>query len=116
MLSPAGIVEEFGERWNRSDLRNVMPGPGAVSNDHWVELNSIGVYEKHQRQGYATRALRMLTALCDANAMTIKLVARPLESNISPGCPAMLSTEQLVAWYQRHEFVETRLRAMTHAR
>jgi hypothetical protein len=49
----------------------------------------------------------MLTALCDANAITIKLIARPLES-ILPGCPATLSTEKLVAWYQRYGFVETR--------
>jgi hypothetical protein len=108
MLSPAGIVEEFGEQWSRSDLRDVMPEPGVVPNDPFVELTSIGVYEKHQGQGYATRALKMLTALCDANATTIKLVARPLESNILPGCPATLSTEQLVAWYrEEHKFVET---------
>jgi hypothetical protein len=107
MLSPAAIVEEFGEQWNRSDLRRVMPEPGVVPNGPLVELTSIGVHKKHQDQGYANQALRMLTALCDANAMTIKLVARPLESNLLPGCPATLSTEQLVAWYQKHGFVET---------
>jgi ribosomal protein S18 acetylase RimI-like enzyme len=108
MLSPAAIVEEFGEQWNRCDLRDVMPEPGVVPNGPLVELTSIGVHEKSQRQGYASRALRMLTALCDANEMTIKLVARPLGSNLLPGCPATLSTEQLVAWYLRHGFVETR--------
>jgi ribosomal protein S18 acetylase RimI-like enzyme len=108
MLSPAAIVEEFGEQWIRSDLRHVMPEPGVVPNGPLVELTSIGVHGKHQGQGYANQALRMLTALCDANAMTIKLVARPLESNLLPGCPATLSTEQLVAWYKEHGFVETR--------
>jgi ribosomal protein S18 acetylase RimI-like enzyme len=108
MLSPTAIVEEFGEQWNRSDLRDVMPEPGVVPNGPLVELISIGVHGKSQGQGYASRALKMLTALCDANAMTIKLVARPLGSNLLPGCPATLSTAQLVAWYQRHGFVETR--------
>jgi GNAT superfamily N-acetyltransferase len=74
----------------------------------FVELTSIGVYKKHQGHRYASRALGMLTALCDENAMTIKLVARSLESDLLlPGCPATLLTEQLVAWYQRHGFVET---------
>jgi ribosomal protein S18 acetylase RimI-like enzyme len=107
MLSPAGIVEEFCERWIRSDLRHVMPEPGVLPNGPLVELTSIGVHKKHQRHGYASRALRMLTALCDANAMTIKLVARPLEDDLLPGCPATLSTEELVAWYEKHGFVET---------
>lgn len=108
MLSPAAIVEESGEQWIRSDLRHFMPEPGVVPNGPLVELTSIGVYEKHHGQGYASRALRMLTALCDSSAMTIKLVARPLGSDLLPGCPATLSTEQLVAWYQKHGFVETR--------
>ena len=106
MLSPAAIVEEFGEQWIRSNLRHVMPQPGVVPNGPLVELTSIGVHEKHQGQGYASRALRMLTTLCDENAMTIKLIARPIESDRLPGCPATLSTEQLVAWYQEHGFVE----------
>jgi hypothetical protein len=108
MLSPAAIVEEFGEQWIRSDLRHLMPEPGVVPNGPLVELTSIGVPEKHQGRGYASRALIMLTVLCDANAMSIELVARPLESDLLPGCPAALTTEQLVAWYQRHGFVETR--------
>jgi ribosomal protein S18 acetylase RimI-like enzyme len=107
MLSPDAIVEEFGEQWHRSDLPAVMPEPGVVANGPLVELNSIGVHEKHQCNGYASRALTMLTVLCDANAMTIKLIARPLDSDILPGCPATLSTEQLVALYQKHGFVET---------
>lgn len=106
MLSPDAIVEEFGEQWTESNLPQAMPPPGLVANGAVVELNTIGVYEKHQGQGYAARALAMLTALCDENAVTIKLIARPLES-ILPGCPATLSADQLVAWYQRHEFVET---------
>jgi hypothetical protein len=108
MLSPAGIVEEFGERWSRSDLRDVMPMPGVVPNVPFVELTSIGVYKKHQGHRYASRALGMLTALCDENAMSIKLVARSLESDLLlPGCPATFLTEQLVAWYQRHGFAES---------
>jgi ribosomal protein S18 acetylase RimI-like enzyme len=108
MLSPDAIVEEFLEQWSRSRLRDVMPEPGVVPNGPLVELTSIGVHQKHQGQGYARQALRMLTVLCDANAMTIKLITRPLESDLLPGCPATLTTEQLVAWYQRHGFVETR--------
>jgi hypothetical protein len=108
MLSPDAIVEEFREQWIRSDLPDVMPEPGVVPNGPLVELTSIGMYEKHQGQGYARQALRRLTVLCDANAMTIKLIARPLESDLLPGCPATLTTEQLVAWYQRHGFVETK--------
>jgi hypothetical protein len=108
MLSPDSIVEEFGEQWARSDLRDVMPEPQVVANGPLVELTSIGVHEKHQGQSYARRAPRMLTELCDANAMTIKLIARPLGSNLLPGCSATLSTEHLVAWYQRRGFVETR--------
>jgi ribosomal protein S18 acetylase RimI-like enzyme len=107
MLSPDGIVEEFGEQWRQSDLPAVMPEPGVVANGPLVELNSIGVHKKHQGKGCASRALTMLTVLCDANAMAIKLIARPLDSDLLPGCPATLLTEQLVAWYQRHGFVET---------
>jgi ribosomal protein S18 acetylase RimI-like enzyme len=107
VLSPDAIVEEFGEQWHGSDLPTVMPEPGMVANGPLVELNSIGVYEKHQGNGYASRALTMLTTLCDANAMPIKLIARPLDSNLLPGCPATLLTEQLVAWYQKHGFEET---------
>jgi ribosomal protein S18 acetylase RimI-like enzyme len=109
MLSPAGIVEEFGEQWMRSDLRHMMPEPGVVPNGPLVELTSIGVPEKHQGYGYASQALRMLMEICDANAMTITLIARPLQDNLLPGCPATLSTEQLVAWYEKHGFVETRI-------
>ncbi len=83
-----------------------MREPQVVANGPYVELTSIGVYEKYQHQGHATRALRMLTALCDANAATIKLIARPLEFEILPGCPATLSTEQLVSWYEDNGFVE----------
>ena len=107
MLSPDAIVEEFLSQWSRSYLRDVMPEPELVANGLLVELSSIGVYGTHQGQGYASHALRMLTALCDANAMTIMLVASPLESDLLPGCPAMLKTKLLVAWYQRHGFVET---------
>jgi ribosomal protein S18 acetylase RimI-like enzyme len=85
----------------------VMPEPGVGANGPLIELNSIGVHEKHQSNGYASRALTMLTAICDANGMTIKLIARPLDSDLLPGCPATLLTEQLVAWYQRHGFVDT---------
>jgi ribosomal protein S18 acetylase RimI-like enzyme len=109
LLSPDAIVGDFIEQWRRSDLPHVMPEPQVVANGPYVELISIGVHEKHQGQGYATRALRMLTALCDANTMTIKLIARPLEFNLLPGCPATLSSEQLVAWYEDHGFVETRV-------
>jgi hypothetical protein len=49
----------------------------------------------------------MLTALRDANGTVVELIARPLESEILPGCPATLTTKQLVTWYQRHGFVET---------
>ena len=57
MLSPEAIVEEFGEEWIRSDLRDVMPRPEVVPNGPLVELASIGVQKEHQGQGYASRAL-----------------------------------------------------------
>ena len=105
-LSPHGIVEEFLIRWNASDLREKMPEPMLTANGPRVELTAIGVYERHQRMGYATRALQMLTTLCDENGVTIKLIARPLSLSLIPGCPAGLSTDQLIAWYSHHVFVD----------
>jgi GNAT superfamily N-acetyltransferase len=112
-LSPDGVVEEFQERWRGSDLPNNMPEPMVIANGPVVELTLIAVYQRHQGNGYATRALQMLTTLCDENGITIGLVARQMDeaslSSYMPGCPATLSSEQLliVAWYKRHGFVET---------
>jgi len=108
-LSPAGIVEEFLERWRNSDLPEKMPEPQVVPNGQRVELILIAAYEPHQRKGYASRALRLLTALCDENGVTIELVARSMGPDLCPiaGCPPSLTTEQLIAWYERHDFVET---------
>ena len=110
-LSPDGIVDEFQERWKRSELVEKMPEPILVANGPLVELTLIAVYEAHQHKGYATRALRMLTALCDKNGVTITLTARRLDtgalSHFAPGCPPTFSTEQLVSWYARHGFVNT---------
>jgi GNAT superfamily N-acetyltransferase len=79
-----------------------------IDNGPLVELTAIGVYGRHQHKGYASRALRMLTALCDENGIAISLIARPLPPDLShmPGCPAKLSIDQLVAWYGRHGFVD----------
>jgi hypothetical protein len=110
-LSPDGVVDEFQERWRRSDLRDKMPEPMLVANGPVVELTLVAVYGPHQHKGYATQALRMITVLCDENAVTIRLTARQLDpgplSHFAPGCPPTLSTEQLIAWYGRHEFVDT---------
>ena len=109
-LSPDGVVEEFLEQWRNSDLRDKMPEPMLVANGPVVELTLIAVYEQHQNKGYATRALEMLTALCDANRVTIQLVARspgPELERYAPGCPASRSTKQLVGWYERRKFVDT---------
>jgi ribosomal protein S18 acetylase RimI-like enzyme len=112
-LSPDGVVEEFQERWRSSDLRDKMHEPMVVANGSVVELTLIAVYRRHQRKGYATRAMEMLTTLCDENGITIRLVARQMNdsslSSFAPGCPATLSTELLVAWYQRHGFIEIAL-------
>ena len=96
-LSAAGVVEAFGEQWRASDLPAVMPEPGLIGNrdtsggSEWVELTLIAVYDEHQHRGYASRAMRILTSLCHANAMTIKLVVRQvLETELAPGCPATL--------------------------
>lgn len=105
-LSAAAVVEEFIDQWHRSDLRDKMREPMATDNLGVVELTAIAVYGPHQGKGYAGRAMRMLTALCDTNGLTIKLIARPLPLNIVPGCPASLSTDQLVAWYGRYGFVD----------
>lgn len=109
-LSAAGVVEEFLERWRSSDLPDKMPEPMLTDNEGVVELTLIAVKGPHQNKGYGTRALQMLTALCDENGVTITLVARQMDpdalSSYAPGCPARLSTEQLVGWYKRHRFVE----------
>jgi ribosomal protein S18 acetylase RimI-like enzyme len=107
-MSPDEIVEEFGEQWSRSDLTTKMPLPGVVANGRLVELTSIGVHGPHQGMGYASRALRMLTGLCDANGVTIELIARPLEPSlrITANCPATRSIDELIAWYRRHGFVD----------
>jgi hypothetical protein len=109
-LSPDGIVEQFLDRWRNSDLPAKMPEPMVVANGPVVELTLITVYELHQRQGHASRALEMLAALCDENGVFISLVARPMggpEFSLAPCGPASLSTDELVAWYARHGFVET---------
>lgn len=105
-LSAARVVEEFRELWRSSDLQDKMPEPGLFVNGPLVELNSIGVYGPHQGRHYGSRALRMLTTLCDANGVTITLIARPLDARLLD-CPATRSTDELVSWYQRHGFVET---------
>jgi GNAT superfamily N-acetyltransferase len=109
-LSPTGIVEEFLELWSQSDLADKMPEPGLMPNGEFVELNTIGILDAHQGRGYASRALCMLTDLCDAHGVPIKLVARPMGPDLpfTPGCPMTRTTAELVAWYTRHGFVETR--------
>jgi len=98
-LSAEGVVEEFGDQFNsHPTLPDYMAVPGVLPNDGRVELTSIGVYGKHQHKGYAREALHLLTALCDANGVTIELVARPLPNDLAPGCPASLSTDDLVRW------------------
>jgi hypothetical protein len=108
-LSPDGIVEEFLDRWRNSDLPEKMPEPMVIANGPLVELTLITVHGPHQDKGYASLALRMLTALCDENGATLSLVARPMgpDCSLTPCGPARLSTDQLVAWYKRHGFVET---------
>jgi ribosomal protein S18 acetylase RimI-like enzyme len=110
-LSPDGVVEEFQERWRRSDLPDKMPQPIVVANGPVVELILIAVYRQHQRKGHATRALQMLTTLCDENELTITLTARQMDesslSSYADGCPPALSTDQLVAWYKQHGFIDT---------
>jgi len=109
MLSPDGIVEEFLDRWHNSDLPEKMPEPMVVANGPVVELTLITVYGQHQRKGYASRALQMLTGICDENRMILSLVARPIgqDCSLAPCGPAGLSTDELVAWYTRYGFVET---------
>ncbi len=108
MLSAAAVVEEFIDQWHRSDLVDKMPEPMVTDNQGVVELTAIAVYEAHQDKGYASRALRMLTALCDANGVTMKLVVRPLDPQLglTPGCPANRSADELAAWYDRHGFAD----------
>jgi len=109
-LSPDGVVEEFEVQWVKSALIDKMPLPQIVANGPFVELTALAVYGPDQRQGYASRVLRMLTSLCDANGIPMKLVARPLgpELGLPHGCPASLSVDQLVRFYRGHGFVETR--------
>jgi hypothetical protein len=108
-LSPDGIVEQFLDRWSKSDLPGKMPEPMVAANGPVVELTLIAVYEAHQGKGYASCALRMLTALCDENGVISSLVARPMgpELSLLPGCPARFALDQLIAWYTGHGFIET---------
>jgi GNAT superfamily N-acetyltransferase len=110
VLSADGVVEEFGDRWRASDLTDKMPKPELSATRDKVELSAIGTYERYQGNGYATRALKMLIDLCDENGVEIMLVPRALDPNlgVTPGCPATLTTEQIVAWYKRYGFIETR--------
>ena len=115
MLSPDGIVEKFEQKWNQSELPNVMPKPDVVAIGDFVELSMICVYDQHRGCGYARQALKVLTDLCDESRVAIKLVPSRQDS-IVPGCSAGLTTEELVAWYSRRGFVETTAAAMTCAR
>lgn len=107
-LSAAAAVEEYVEQWRHSDLHDKMHAPMAINNGPVVELTAIAVYDRHQGNGYATRALQMLTAICDEHGLTIELVARPLDPGLgfTPGCSANRSTSQLMTWYGRHGFVD----------
>jgi hypothetical protein len=105
-LSSAAVVEEFVDQWRNSDLRGKMPEPMAIDNRGVVELTVIAVFDQFQRQGCASRAIKMLTALCDCNGLTIALVARPLPPEVTPGCAASLSADQLAVWYGSHGFVD----------
>ena len=88
-----------------------MPEPVVVAGAGVVDLMLIAVPAHNQGKGYATRALQMLTALCDDNGITITLIARQMDqaslSHYAPGCPATLSTAQLIAWYGKHGFIKT---------
>jgi GNAT superfamily N-acetyltransferase len=67
-----------------------MPEPMLVPDGNVVELTLIAVYAEHQHKGYASRALKMLTTLCDQNGITITLTSRGLDeaalSAVAPGC------------------------------
>jgi hypothetical protein len=67
------------ERWPA--LKDRMPEPQATANGpaghELVELTLICGFTEHQRQGYASRTLEMLTTLADENAVTIELIVRP---------------------------------------
>ena len=104
LLSPDRVVKEYLDRWRDSELPPRMPPPVVFASGSMVDLTLIAVYGPHQGQRYASHALRMLTALCDENGVTISLVARPTGNYY---CPATRSLEQLIAWYTRHGFVET---------
>ena len=108
-LSATAVVEEFGTRWQASDLAGKMPEPILIDNRGKVELTRISVLDQHRGQGFASRVLKMLTDLCDANEVEIELVARPLTeelpAEVTGGCRASLDVRQLTAWYQRKGFV-----------
>jgi len=108
-MSAATVVKEFERQFEaHSSLFAVMPRPMVAElREGAIELTFIGVYTEHQGKGYAGRALCILTALCDANGLTIELNARPEVAKLFPDCRQSRSVEELVAWYGRNGFVDT---------
>jgi len=84
-----------------------MLKPGLLPEVGLVELSSLCVLTEHQNNGCATRALRLLMDLCDQHEMPINLVARPLDVPfLCPGCPPTLKTDELLAFYGKHGFID----------
>jgi hypothetical protein len=111
--TPESIIEAFGGVFDVDpELRTKMRKPGLLPGRDGIWLDSIAVFTEHQHQGHASRALAILAGLCDRGGMTIRLRPQPLEHDLR--CDNALDRDNLVAWYERHDFTDEGDGTMVH--
>ncbi|HYB50060.1 MAG TPA: hypothetical protein VED47_03020 [Burkholderiaceae bacterium] len=99
-LGPEAVIEAFRVAihadWEtrRAIYRaNVSPEGRNV-----VSLDDLRIRTEYQRMGFGTRVLALLIDLCDLNALAIKVVPAPPESD--PHCTVSVTRENLIRWYE----------------
>ncbi len=103
--TPESVVDAFDQAFDGDpQLPAKMPKPGLSPGRDGIWLDSIAVFTPFQGRGHASRALALLAGLCDRGGMTIRLRTHPLEHD--QRCRSTLDRDKLVAWYQRHDFVD----------
>lgn len=63
-----------------------------------VSLDDLRIRTEHQRKGYGSRVLALLTDLCDANGLAIKVVPAPPKSEAH--CAVSVTRNDLIQWYE----------------